>query len=186
MPGRPCPSLVLMHRRRLVANSLHVSTDYTTMIRPVMSLSTVLIMSVFKHYFSNIFKSFQSESLNVLSPCRFSKEVCLTRCYLETGFKLIHAWWVLCSYYNTCLPWGTLVLGFCIPLKYLPIAFFNNRLGTEDINCYSFGSEIFAPYIFNWRQIWTAGSPVKHTHSMPMKPRCCNSCRMRLGIVLLK
>ena len=83
-----------------------------------------------------------------------------------------------------------------------------NRLGTEDINCYSFASGMFgdtrlelltspwsplsdsplhdAPYIFNRRQIWTVGRPVKHMHSMPTKPRCCNSCRMRPGIVLLK
>ena len=38
----------------------------------------------------------------------------------------------------------------------------------------------------NRRQMWTAGRPVKHTHSMPTKPRCCNSCRMRPGIALLK
>ena len=85
----------------------------------------------------------------------------------------------------------------------------NNPLGTEYINCCSFASGIFAhswclqnllncpwsqsdsplhdaPYILNRRQIWTVGRPVKHTHSMPMKPHCCNSCRMRPGIVLLK
>ena len=33
-----------------------------------------------------------------------------------------------------------------------------------------------APYIFNRRQIWTAGRPVKHTHSMCMKPLCFNPC----------
>ena len=43
-----------------------------------------------------------------------------------------------------------------------------------------------AAYIFNRRQIWTLGRPVKHMHSLPMKPRCCNLCRMRPDIVLLK
>ena len=88
-----------------------------------------------------------------------------------------------------------------------------NHLGTEYINCCSFASGIVAhywfiqdlscstvspwsplfhsplhnaPYMFNRRQIWTAGRQVKHTHSMPTKPCCFNSCRMRPGIVLLK
>ena len=87
-----------------------------------------------------------------------------------------------------------------------------NCLRTEDFNCCSFASGIFAhswlytklellntpwsplfdsplhdaPYNFNRRQIWTAGRPVKHTHSMPTMPHCCNSCRMRPSIVLMK
>ena len=44
-----------------------------------------------------------------------------------------------------------------------------------------------APYISNRRQIWTAGRTVKHMHSIPTEPCCCNSeYRKRPGIVLLK
>ena len=34
--------------------------------------------------------------------------------------------------------------------------------------------------------LYNFNRPVKHPHSMPMKPRCCNLCRMRPSIVLLK
>lgn len=59
---------------------------------------------------------------------------------------------------------------------YLLITLFN-CLRTEDANCCCFAMV---------KQVWTVDSPVKHTHCVSTKPRCCSVCIIRLGIVLLK
>ncbi len=43
-----------------------------------------------------------------------------------------------------------------------------------------------APHILYWRQVGTAGRPVKYPYPLPPQPGLCNVCRMWFCIVLLK
>ncbi len=43
-----------------------------------------------------------------------------------------------------------------------------------------------APRILYWRQVRTAGRPVKYPYPLPPQPGLCNVCRMWFCIVLLK
>ncbi len=43
-----------------------------------------------------------------------------------------------------------------------------------------------APHILYWRQVGTAGRPVKYPYPLPPQPGICNVCRMWFCIVLLK
>ncbi len=43
-----------------------------------------------------------------------------------------------------------------------------------------------APHILYWRQVGTAGRPVKYPYRLPPQPGLCNVCRMWFCIVLLK
>ncbi len=42
------------------------------------------------------------------------------------------------------------------------------------------------PHILYWRQVGTAGRPVKYPYPLPPQPGLCNVCRMWFCIVLLK
>ncbi len=43
-----------------------------------------------------------------------------------------------------------------------------------------------APHILYWRQVGTAGRPIKYPYPLPPQPGLCNVCRMWFCIVLLK
>ncbi len=58
------------------------------------------------------------------------------------------------------------------------------------VNSICMGSTVFAlqnaPHILYWRQVGTAGRPVKYPYPLPPQPGLCNVCRMWFCIVLLK
>ncbi len=87
----------------------------------------------------------------------------------------------------------------------LPFLFttLKRRLGTEDTKWWSVSGVILshssckqvlrwatvlqnAPHILYWRQVGTAGRPVKYPYPLPPQPGLCNVCRMWFCIVLLK
>ena len=127
--------------------------------------------------------------MNFIVFVKYKQIACLQRTQKKLGEAHVHHW-VTSTF---------LLITLC------------NRLGTEDMNCCSFATGIF-PHswciqdlscstvcgrrclilLFMMHHTFSIGDrsglqarPVKHTHSMPTKPRCCNSCRMRPGIVLL-